>query len=90
LDGRLQSSAIITRDSCLRGQSEALKGPIASNGDGFVFYDRTVSRLWKAWQKKRILYLADRDVLVDRTMANDFRQGPGGWNRTKPWRNVHD
>ena len=30
-------------------------------------------RLWKAGQKKRILYLADRNVLIDQTMVNDFR-----------------
>jgi len=30
-------------------------------------------RLWKAGHKKRILYLADRNVLIDQTMVNDFR-----------------
>ena len=30
-------------------------------------------RLWKAGVKKRILYLADRNVLIDQTMVNDFR-----------------
>lgn len=30
-------------------------------------------RLWKAGRKKRILFLADRNVLVDQTMNNDFR-----------------
>jgi type I restriction enzyme R subunit len=30
-------------------------------------------RLWKAGNKKRILFLADRNVLVDQTMVNDFR-----------------
>ena len=30
-------------------------------------------RLWKAGRKKRILFLADRNVLVDQTMVNDFR-----------------
>jgi type I restriction enzyme R subunit len=30
-------------------------------------------RLWKAHRKKRILYLADRNVLIDQTMVNDFR-----------------
>ena len=28
---------------------------------------------WKAGQKKRILFLADRNVLIDQTMVNDFR-----------------
>ena len=30
-------------------------------------------RLWRAGRKKRILYLADRNVLVNQTMVNDFR-----------------
>lgn len=30
-------------------------------------------RLWKAGRKKRILFLADRNVLIDQTMINDFR-----------------
>jgi type I restriction enzyme R subunit len=30
-------------------------------------------RLWKAGRKKRILYLADRNILIDQTMVNDFR-----------------
>ena len=30
-------------------------------------------RLWKGGRKKRILFLADRNVLVDQTMVNDFR-----------------
>ena len=33
-------------------------------------------RLWKAGHRKRILFLADRNVLVDQTMVNDF--GPFG------------
>ena len=34
-------------------------------------------RLWKAGRKKRILFLADRNVLVDQTMVNDFRPFEG-------------
>jgi type I restriction enzyme, R subunit len=30
-------------------------------------------RLWKSGAKKRILFLADRNVLIDQTMVNDFR-----------------
>jgi type I restriction enzyme R subunit len=30
-------------------------------------------RLWKAGAKKRVLFLADRNVLIDQTMVNDFR-----------------
>jgi type I restriction enzyme R subunit len=30
-------------------------------------------RLWKSKTKKRILYLADRNILIDQTMTNDFK-----------------
>ncbi len=32
-----------------------------------------VWRLWKSGTKKKILYLADRNILVDQTMTNDFK-----------------
>lgn len=32
-----------------------------------------IYRLWKSKAKKRILFLADRNILVDQTMANDFK-----------------
>jgi len=38
-------------------------------------------RLWKARQKKRILFLADRNILVDQTRINDFQ--PFGQAMTK-------
>lgn len=34
---------------------------------------QTIYRLWKAERKKRILFLADRNILIDQTMVNDFR-----------------
>jgi type I restriction enzyme R subunit len=30
-------------------------------------------RLWKSKTKKRILFLADRNILIDQTMSNDFK-----------------
>ncbi len=30
-------------------------------------------RLWKSGTKKRVLFLADRNILIDQTMVNDFR-----------------
>ncbi len=38
-------------------------------------------RLWKAGIKKRILFLADRNILVDQTKTNDFK--PFGTAMTK-------
>lgn len=38
-------------------------------------------RLWKSRAKKRILFLADRNILIDQTMTNDFK--PFGAAMTK-------
>ena len=38
-------------------------------------------RLWKAGVKKRILFLADRNILVDQARTNDFK--PFGGAMTK-------
>ena len=32
-----------------------------------------IYRLWKSRQKKKILFIADRNILVDQTMQNDFK-----------------
>lgn len=32
-----------------------------------------IRRLWKSKAKKRILFLADRNILIDQTMSNDFK-----------------
>ena len=36
-------------------------------------------RLWKSGARKRILYLADRNILIDQTMVNDFRPSRVRW-----------
>ena len=43
-------------------------------------------RLWKAGRKKRILFLADRNILIDQTMVNDFR--PFGTTMAKLSKNA--
>lgn len=40
-------------------------------------------RLWKAKAKKRILYLADRNILIDQTMTNDFKPFKGAMIKIK-------
>jgi type I restriction enzyme R subunit len=41
-------------------------------------------RLWKSKAKKRILYLADRNILIDQTMVNDFRPFKGAMAKLSP------
>jgi len=49
-------------------------------GKTFVAF-QIIWRLWKAGVKKRILFLADRNILVDQTRVNDFK--PFGSKMTK-------
>ena len=41
-------------------------------------------RLWKSGAKKRILYLADRNILIDQTMVNDFKPFKGAMAKLSP------
>ncbi|MDN5371743.1 MAG: type restriction enzyme subunit [Carnobacterium sp.] len=38
---------------------------------------QTIWRLWQSGKVKRVLYLADRNILIDQTMINDFRPFEG-------------
>jgi type I restriction enzyme R subunit len=38
-------------------------------------------RLWKAGVKKRILFLADRNILIDQTKTNDFKPFAGAMTK---------
>jgi type I restriction enzyme R subunit len=41
-------------------------------------------RLWKIGARKRILFLADRNILIDQTMVNDFRPFKGAMAKLSP------
>jgi type I restriction enzyme, R subunit len=38
-------------------------------------------RLWKSGVKKRILFLADRNILIDQTKTNDFKPFAGAMTK---------
>ena len=54
------------------GQSRILLVMATGTGKTYTAF-QIIWRLWKGGHKKRILFLADRNVLVDQTMVNDFR-----------------
>lgn len=55
---------------------------VCATGTGKTFMAfQIIYRLWKAGIKKKILFLADRNVLVDQTISGDFK--PFGGNMTK-------
>ena len=72
-------------EAIAKGQDRILLVMATGTGKTFTAF-QIIWRLWKAGRKKRILFLADRNVLVDQTMANDFR--PFGGAMTKLSRRI--
>jgi type I restriction enzyme R subunit len=68
-----QRNAINTATEAIaKGQDRVLLVMATGTGKTYTAF-QIIWRLWKGGQKKRVLYLADRNVLVDQTMVNDFR-----------------
>ena len=62
-------------EAIAKGQDRVLLVMATGTGKTYTAF-QIIWRLWKAGHRKRILSLADRNVLVDQTMVNDF--GPFG------------
>jgi type I restriction enzyme R subunit len=62
-------------EAIAKGQDRVLLVMATGTGKTYTAF-QIIWRLWMAGRKKRILFLADRNVLVDQTMVNDF--GPFG------------
>ncbi len=61
-----------TVEAIARGQDRVLLVMATGTGKTYTAF-QIIWRLWKAGVKKRILYLADRNILVDQTINNDFK-----------------
>lgn len=59
-------------EAIAKGRDRLLLVMATGTGKTYTAF-QIIWRLWKAGKKKRILFLADRNVLVDQTMVNDFR-----------------
>ncbi len=59
-------------EAIAKGQDRILLVMATGTGKTYTAF-QIIWRLWKAGHRKRILFLADRNVLVDQTMVNDFR-----------------
>jgi type I restriction enzyme R subunit len=55
-----------------KGQNRILLVMATGTGKTFVAF-QIIWRLWKAKARKRILFLADRNILVDQARTNDFK-----------------
>ena len=59
-------------EAIAKGQDRILLVMATGTGKTYTAF-QIIWRMWKAGRAKRILFLADRNVLVDQTMVNDFR-----------------
>src|ERR1019366_6748599 len=59
-------------EAIAKGRDRILLVMATGTGKTYTAF-QIIWRLWKAGRKKRILYLADRNILIDQTMVNDFR-----------------
>lgn len=69
-----------TIEAVAKGDNRILLVMATGTGKTFTAF-QIIWRLWKSKTKKRILFLADRNILVDQTMTNDFK--PFGSAMTK-------
>ncbi|AKB25444.1 Type I restriction-modification system, restriction subunit R [Methanosarcina sp. MTP4] len=61
-----------TVEAIAKGQDRILLVMATGTGKTFTAF-QIIWRLWKGGVKQRILYLADRNILVDQTKINDFK-----------------
>jgi len=59
-------------EAIAKGQDRVLLVMATGTGKTYTAF-QIIWRLWKSGRKKRILFLADRNILIDQTMVNDFR-----------------
>ncbi len=69
-----------TIEAVAKGDNRILLVMATGTGKTYTAF-QIIWRLWKSKTKKRILFLADRNILVDQTMTNDFK--PFGSTMTK-------
>ena len=61
-----------TIEAVAKGQDRLLLTMATGTGKTYTAF-QIIYRLWKARKAKRILFLADRNILVDQTLVNDFK-----------------
>jgi type I restriction enzyme, R subunit len=79
-----------TVEAIARGQNRVLLVMATGTGKTYTAF-QIIHRLWKSsWKadkptgQKRILFLADRNILIDQTMVNDFRPFKGAMAKLSP------
>ncbi|EQC80004.1 DEAD/DEAH box helicase family protein [Enterococcus gallinarum] len=65
-----------TVDAVAKGRNRVLVVSATGTGKTYMTF-QIIYRLWKSGLKKKILFLADRNVLIDQTMTGDFKPFSG-------------
>lgn len=63
-------------DDIAKGKNRVLLVLATGTGKTYIAF-QIIWRLWKAGIKKKVLYLADRNILVDQTITGDFKPFKG-------------
>ena len=61
-----------TIEAVAKGKKRVLLVMATGTGKTYTVF-QIIWRLWKAGEAKRVLFLADRNILVDQTLVNDFK-----------------
>lgn len=72
-----------TVEAIANGQNRVLLVMATGTGKTYTAF-QIIWRLWKSKTKGRILFLADRNILIDQTMVNDFRPFKGAMAKLSP------
>lgn len=72
-----------TLEAVAAGQNRVLLVMATGTGKTYTAF-QIIWRLLKSGAKKRILFLADRNILVDQTMVGDFKPFKGGMAKLSP------
>jgi len=70
-------------EAIAQGKNRAMLVMATGTGKTYTAF-QIIWRLWKSGAKKRILFLADRNILIDQTMVNDFRPFKGAMAKLSP------
>ncbi len=70
-------------EAIANGQNRVLLVMATGTGKTYTAF-QIIWRLWKSRTKKRILFLADRNILIDQTMVNDFSPFKGAMAKLSP------
>ena len=72
-----------TVEAIAAGRQRALLVMATGTGKTYTAF-QIIWRLWKSGASQRILFLADRNILIDQTMVNDFRPFKGAMAKLSP------